>query len=248
MFSRLALTAVVLAVTVFAGGAALAANHNVMALSNDTFSSPALTVTQGDTVTWTNSGGMHNVHFDGVPAENSVAGPGWTVTRTFNTVGSFHYVCDQHAPDMQGTVTVVASTTPPPGEQPPPGQQPPGGGGGPPTGPGPGGPGPSLPLLRITLKASDATPTAGAKVRLSGVVRPARDGRKVQIQKRTRGGRYQTIATTRLRDGGAAKSVFSVRLRVSADAVLRARVAGDDERATGLSATKKLDVHRRPRA
>lgn len=244
MLSRVALTAAVLAVTVTAGSGALAANHNVIANSDDEFVSSAVTVTQGDTVTWTNSGGNHNVHFDGMPAENPVGGPGWTVTRTFNTVGSFHYVCDQHAPGMQGTITVVASSAPPPVGQPPPGQQPPGGGG-PPAGPGPA---PSVPLLRITLKVSDATPTAGAKVRLSGVVRPARDGRRVQIQKRLRSGKYVTVAGARLRDSGTAKSQFSLRLRVSADAVLRARVAGDDERGTGLSATKKLDVHRRPRA
>jgi hypothetical protein len=90
---------------------------------------------------------------------------------------------------------------------------------------------------------SDATPAAGRRVRLFGVVRPARDGRKVQIQKRGRGGRYRTVATARLRDAGAAKSVFSLRLAVARDAVLRARVAGDDRRATGLSKARKVDVH-----
>jgi hypothetical protein len=96
----------------------------------------------------------------------------------------------------------------------------------------------------VTLNASDSTPLAGKKVRLFGVVRPARDGRKVQIQKRVRNGRYQTIATTFLRDDGTAKSRFSLRLKVSSDAVLRARVAGDGQRATGVSKTRKLDVHR----
>jgi hypothetical protein len=76
------------------------------------------------------------------------------------------------------------------------------------------------------------------------VVRPARDGRRVQIQKRTRGGVFRTVATTRLRDAGAAKSAFSLRLRVSRDSVLRARVAGDDERATGVSGRRKVDVRR----
>ena len=53
----------------------------------------------------------------------------------------------------------------------------------------------------------------------------------------------ETIAITRLRDAGAAKSIYSLRLRLSADTVLRARVAGDDEAATGLSQRRKLDVH-----
>ena len=114
-------------------------------------------------------------------------------------------------------------------------------GGGPPTGPG--NPAPPLPLLTVTLKVSDATPLAGKRVRVFGVVRPARDGRKVQIQKRLRNGSFKTIATTRLRDAGAAKSTYSLLLRLSADAVLRAREAGDDEAATGLSHRRKLDVH-----
>jgi hypothetical protein len=80
-------------------------------------------------------------------------------------------------------------------------------------------------------------------VRVFGVVRPARDGRKVQIQKRLRNGSFKAIATTRLRNAGASKSTYSLRLRLSADTVLRARVAGDDEAATGLSHGRKLDVH-----
>jgi hypothetical protein len=38
-----------------------------------------------------------------------------------------------------------------------------------------------------------------------------------------------------------------VRLRLRGDAVLRARVAGDDDRAAGLSRTRSIDVHRRGR-
>jgi hypothetical protein len=60
-----------------------------------------------------------------------------------------------------------------------------------------------------------------------------------------RKGRYRTIATTRLRDAGSARSLYSLRLRLSADAVLRARVAGTGDHSTGLSRTRKLDVHRR---
>jgi hypothetical protein len=96
----------------------------------------------------------------------------------------------------------------------------------------------------VSFNVSDATPLAGKRLRLFGVVRPARDGRKVQIQRRGRNGEFKTIATTRLKDAGAAKSEFSLLLRVAADAVLRARVAGDDERGTGLSKTRKVDVHK----
>jgi plastocyanin len=101
-----------------------AANQTVMATSSDTFEPAAVTISQGETVTWTNAGGSHNVSFDGgsftEPATPST--DSWTVSRRFDTPGTFHYVCVQHAPDMEGTVTVIAAQTggtpplpPPPG-------------------------------------------------------------------------------------------------------------------------------------
>ena len=35
------------------------------------------------------------------------------MSPAFDTPGTFHYVCEQHAPDMEGTVTVIASQTGP---------------------------------------------------------------------------------------------------------------------------------------
>jgi hypothetical protein len=199
-------------------------------------------------VTWNNGSGTHNVQFNDGSYEMppNPDSSNWTVSRTFNTPGTFTYICRQHGSSMSGTVVVQAVGSPPPPGPPPPGPPvpaPPGGnppGGNPP--PTVGDPAP-LPLLSVTLKVSDATPLAGKRVRVFGVVRPARDGRKVQIQKRLRNGSFKTVATTRLRDAGAAKSIYSLRLRLSADTVLRARVAGDDEAATGLSNGRKLDVH-----
>jgi plastocyanin len=246
---RLGFIAVVLAVVVTVAGGARAANQTVTALSGpNRFSPQAVTINQGEMVTWNNGSGLHNVQFnDGsyeMPADPSSSS--WTVSRTFNTPGTFAYICRQHGTSMSGSVTVLPVAPPPPPPPPPgpPVPAPPGGsppGGSPPTGPG--APAPTLPLLSVTLKVSDATPLAGKRVRVFGIVRPARDGRKVQIQKRLRNGKFKTIATTRLRDAGAAKSIYSLRLRLSADTVLRARVAGDDEAATGLSHGRKLDVH-----
>jgi plastocyanin len=242
---RLGFIAVVLAVVVTVAGGARAANQTVTALSGpNRFAPTTVTVNQGEMVTWNNGSGTHNVQFnDGsyeMPANPSSSS--WTVSRTFNTPGTFAYICRQHGASMSGTVVVLPVAPPPPGPPapapPPPGGNPPGGNP-PPT---VGDPAP-IPLLTVTLKVSDATPLAGKRVRVFGVVRPARDGRKVQIQKRLRNGSFKTVATTRLRDAGAAKSIYSLRLRLSADTVLRARVAGDDEAATGLSNGRKLDVH-----
>jgi len=241
---RLGFTAVVLAVVVTVAGGARAANQTVTALSGpNRFSPSTVTINQGETVTWNNGGGLHNVQFNDGTYEmpTNPSSSGWTVSRTFSTPGTFAYICRQHGTSMSGTV-IVLPAAPPPG---PPAPAPPGGNpppGTPPTGPG-GPPPPQLPLLSVTLKVSDATPLAGKRVRVFGVVRPARDGRRVQIQKRLRNRRFKTVATTRLRDAGAAKSIYSLRLRLSADTVLRARVAGDDEAATGLSQGRKLDVH-----
>jgi plastocyanin len=254
MLLRLGVTVAVLAVLLTAAGGALAADQAVVARSapDDEFFPAEVTINQGEKVTWTNAGGTHNVRFaDGLfdQPPNPLAPP-WpaVVERRFDTAGDYAYLCEQHAATMTGTVHVLPSAAPPGGS--PPGVGPPGG---PPSGPGPGdpgdpgapgGPAPSPPL-RITLAVSDATPAAGRLVRLFGSVRPARDGRRVQLQKRARNGDYRTVATTRLSDAGPAKSQFSLRLRISGDAVFRARVGGDDERASGVSAARKIDVHRR---
>jgi plastocyanin len=243
---RLGLSAAIVAILATAPATARAADATVTAREGpNRFDPPTVTVNPGNSVTWTNAAGLHNVVFDdgSFQMPTNPMNPPWTVSRTFGAVGSSSYVCAQHA-SMTGTVVVEAASTPPGGNPPPgsPGQPiPPGGQ----PGPGPGEPGPGgKDELSVTLKVSDATPLAGRRVRVFGVVSPARDGRKVQIQKRLRNGRYKTIATARLRDAGTSRSVYSLRLKLSADTVLRARVAGDADTATSLSRTRKLDVHR----
>jgi plastocyanin len=222
-----------------------AANQSVSALSSDDFSPAEVTVTQGEQVTFTNTGGQHNVRFDGEAAGTPAAATTdhWTVPRTFDQVGDFRYYCERHGgPGGSGMSGIVHVVAPPPGGGPPAPE--PGGGGSP--GPGPGGPpsggqppGDTSPAaLEVTLKASDATPLARRPVRLFGVVKPARDGSKLQIQRRLRNGKFKTIATTRLHAAPGDRSTYSLKLRLAKDATLRARVGG------AFSATRKLDVHR----
>jgi plastocyanin len=230
------------------GGGADAANQTVMALPGpNRFAPNDVTVNQHETVTWTNGGGTHNVQFTSGPAYEQPSSPSnssWTVSRTFDTAGTFTYICREHGSAMSGVVHVVA---PPPGGGPPAPE--PGGGGSP--GPGSGGPPqggqppPDQPqgdagggALKVTLKLSDASPLAGRPVRLFGVVKPARDGRRLQIQRRVGAGRFKTIATTRLHAARGDKSTYSLKLRLAKDATLRARVG------SGFSAARKLDVHR----
>ena len=110
----------ILAALVMAAAPARAANQTVTATSSNEFVPAAVTVFQGESVTWNNvGGGFHNVHFD----DNSFDMPpdpdpaSWAVPRSFNTPGTFRYYCEAHLADgMVGTVTVQApGTTPGPG-------------------------------------------------------------------------------------------------------------------------------------
>jgi plastocyanin len=233
-----AASAAVLVASAFGGGAAQAAEHQV-SVSSNVFSPPDLTVAVGDTVRWTNTMGSHNVKFDDGSFEEPLdaIGPPWTRVRPFTTAGAFRYYCEAHGgPNgvgMAGIVQVSAvSSSPPPGS-PPPGTAPP----------------PAPQPWKVTLALSDASPRSGERVRLFGSVRPAHDGGTVEIQKRSKGGVFRTVAKARLRDAGSARSVYSRRLRVVRDAVFRARVAGDAAYATGLSSARTVDVRvRRPRS
>ncbi len=127
----------VLALAAFLAGLALAAvptlgaNVNVTSGGgSNTFSPKTVTVTQGDSVTWTNASGNHNVKFDDGSFEqpSSPSSSNWTRSRTFTAAGTFRYYCEVHGSSggsgMSGTVVVNApsgTTTSPP---------PPGGGGG----------------------------------------------------------------------------------------------------------------------
>ena len=94
---------------------ALGANATVN-LSGTSFTAANVTVFQGETVTWNNTGGLHNVHFD----DNSYVMPSppqnapWTRSRTFNAPGTFRYYCEVHGGPggvgMSGTVTVTPAT------------------------------------------------------------------------------------------------------------------------------------------
>ncbi len=73
------------------------------------FSTPELTIKQGDTVVWKNIEyrQYHSVWFEqlGEP-EPEYFFPDESYTRTFDTVGSFPYRCGPH-PKMTGIITVV---------------------------------------------------------------------------------------------------------------------------------------------
>ena len=111
-----------------ASAPALAANHNVtVGGSYDSggydypsllFSPSHLTVAVGDTVTFTNAGGPHNIAADdgsfrcaqgcdGAGGNGSPSTQRWTATITFNQAGVVPFHCDNHyMQGMTGSITV----------------------------------------------------------------------------------------------------------------------------------------------
>lgn len=114
----------VLAVTGAAVGVlpALGADQSVDATVFNRFSQPTVTINVGETVTWHNRGGFHNVAFDDRGLRNEPSSSPWTATRTFTTPGTYTYHCEIHqSAGMVGTVVVqgTGASTPPPSTPPP---------------------------------------------------------------------------------------------------------------------------------
>jgi plastocyanin len=226
-------------VALFAAPAAGAADQTVNALSSDVFSPADVSIAQGEKVTWNNvGGGTHNVRFDDgtfeMPAQPSATA--WPVQRTFDQVGDFTYYCEAHS-RMTGIVRVATGTTPAPG----PGGSPPGG-----TTPAPGGtppPGSKTAVRpKVTFLVSHSDRRAGRRIRLFGSVRPALDGQRVELQRRSRTGSWKTIVTVKLRNAGEERSKFGVRLRVFRDSVFRARLPAGAGHESATSRRKRVDV------
>lgn len=103
---------------------AVASDHPVtVGGANDMFSPSTLTINAGDTVTFTEVSGSHNVvsdtaglfrcangcDGDGKGGNGNVAGNNWAVTISFPAAGTFGYYCESHGTPgagMHGTIRV----------------------------------------------------------------------------------------------------------------------------------------------
>ena len=81
-----------------------------MTMADFSFSPATITVSQGDTVTWSNSGPdePHTATGDGFDTGQVAVGS--SASATFAQAGNFPYVCSLHA-NMSGTVRVLASAS-----------------------------------------------------------------------------------------------------------------------------------------
>jgi plastocyanin len=107
-------------VVALVGGTALAADQAV-AIGGFAFSPASLTVSVGDTVTWTNNDQQTHTATADDASWNSgnIAGGGGTKAVTFTTAGTFPYHCAIHS-SMTGTLTVQAAPAPGAGATTPP--------------------------------------------------------------------------------------------------------------------------------
>ena len=106
---RLGATAVLLAAIVATGATAASAADRTVDMVDLDFEPGSVTIAPGDTVTWRNQGAApHDATGDGWSTPLLTAGQSASVT--FETAGTYNYICTIH-PDMTGRVVVRAAST-----------------------------------------------------------------------------------------------------------------------------------------
>jgi gliding motility-associated-like protein len=98
------------------------ANDTVSTVGSTGFSPSILTINIGDSVTFVNTGGNHNLNgmtstfpLNPQSFQNLVGGvisSGWTYNHVFTITGTYNYQCDPHIPAMVGVIIVNAQNTP----------------------------------------------------------------------------------------------------------------------------------------
>ena len=81
------------------------ATNKVRMAKSYRFDPKVIEIRAGDTVTWTNDDNFtHTVQVDG--RGDHEVGRGKSFSLTFDTPGTYHYVCTLHSKDMDGEVIV----------------------------------------------------------------------------------------------------------------------------------------------
>ena len=93
---------------------AIGQTSHIVDVTNNIFTPKEITITQGDTVIWTNSEGRHNVNgqqsvYPSNPETfGNAVGTGWEYSHVFTIPGVYDYQCDPHVQfGMVGKVTVM---------------------------------------------------------------------------------------------------------------------------------------------
>tara|TARA_B100000768_G_scaffold86365_1_gene81389 strand:+ start:873 stop:2096 length:1224 start_codon:yes stop_codon:yes gene_type:complete len=105
-------TTLLLFFTFISFGLSAQTTHNLGWANDGSSNNQSITIEQGDIIIWTWGSGTHNLRAtSGTESFDSgyFTGSGNTFTHIFNQVGSTDYVCDPHASNMNGTVTVTST-------------------------------------------------------------------------------------------------------------------------------------------
>ena len=111
LLAAVAALAAVLTVTAASSGSTATSSRVKVSVKDDKFVPKSTTVAKGGKVTWVWRGqNDHTVTFTKVPKGASKRGAGerssGRFTRSFTKRGTYRYICEIHAPDMKGSVTV----------------------------------------------------------------------------------------------------------------------------------------------
>ncbi len=110
--ARLPLLLVICAALVLVAPIGTRAATHAVAIAGFAFSPQELTVTVGDTVTWTNTDAVaHTATSTAGAFDSGEIAQGASYSVTFTSPGTFDYVCTPH-PSMTGRVVVVAAAAP----------------------------------------------------------------------------------------------------------------------------------------
>ena len=97
--------------------------------------------------------------------------------------------------------------------------------------------------VKVTMAVSDTTPKKGARVKFSGAVAPAHDGKVARVQRKTSTG-WKSIAKAPLVDAGEEISTYSKRVRITRTGRYRVRFSpGDGDHVAGKSRARRITVH-----
>lgn len=102
---------IVTAVLIFTGCTQQTGNKNTVSIDNLSYNPSSLTITVGETVTWTNNDNVdHTVTSEGV-FDSGLLSSGDTFEYTFDEPGTYDYTCTIH-PSMQATIIVEEQSGP----------------------------------------------------------------------------------------------------------------------------------------
>jgi plastocyanin len=101
--------------TTLAAGTAAGADGTVEARPDNTFAPQRTTVAAGETVTFRNAGGNHDVVFEGARQPRTPSVDSWVFARRFTKPGTYPFYCSVHGgprgKGMSGTVIVTGDPT-----------------------------------------------------------------------------------------------------------------------------------------